>query len=85
MFGDAAVGGLDFGGRDDDWSVGAVEFDDMEWRWVFGMEELVGLFEAGDLDAIDFVDGEAGEVAELAGDRVAFDASEDDDVLLFLK
>ena len=49
------------------------------------MEELVGVLEVADFDAVDLVHGEAGEVAELAGDRIALDAGEHDDVPVFLE
>ena len=49
------------------------------------MEQFVGVGEVADFDAVDLVHGEAGEIAELAGDRIALDAGEHDDVLVFFK
>ncbi len=82
---DAFGGGGDFGGGDDDGAVCAVEFDGVEFGWIFLVEEFVGLFEAGDFGAVNFFYGEAGEVVDLRGDLVGEDLGEDDDVFEFLE
>ena len=82
---DAFVGGGDLGGRNDDGAGDALTLDGDELRLLLGVEEFVGVFEAGDFHAIDFVDHLAGVSADVSGEGIAFDAGENDDVLAFLE
>ena len=57
----------------------------MKFRGFARVEQLVGVLQIRDLDAIDFMHHKARKVTELAGDRIAFNAGEDDDVFVFFK
>ena len=82
---DAFVGGLHFGGGDDNGPGDPVALDGDEFRLVLGVKEIVGVLESLHLGAVDLIHHRAGKPGDEGGEAVAFDPGEDHHVLAFLE
>lgn len=81
--GDPFLGRGNFRGRNDERNGGSIEFDNVEFRWLFSVQNFMQLAQILDFLPVDLFDDQSLEFAHVSGEAVVFHTGEDDNVLVF--